>query len=153
MHRLCLDQSAFKGVFGASGDGCRQYSAYATFVFSQLPAIVPTSFLGDISNWDKFFSLDLTAPDLPLKGSTEFLRDKVFANLVARAEIPTPTHFVEQAASFYKQFCCLLLKHSVRKSKLIRGISIFDESVIRHCEEVNYRHECEQLCDYLSRHQ
>ena len=150
---LCSDQSAFKDVFGVAGDGFRQYSAYATFVYSQLNSILPTSFLGDISNWNKFLSIDLTSADLPLKGPTEFLRDKDFANLVARAEIPTPTHFVEQAVCFYKHFCSLLLKHSIRKSKLIRGMSIFDESVIRHGEEANYRCECEQLCDYLSRYQ
>ena len=73
---LCSDQSAFKDVFGVAGDGFRQYSAYATFVYSQLSSILPTSFLGDISNWDKFLSIDLTSADLPLKGPTEFLRDK-----------------------------------------------------------------------------
>ena len=129
------------------------FGSTVPFVYSQLNAILPTSFLGDISNWDKFLSIDLTSADLPLKGPTEFLRDRGFANLVARAEIPTPTHFVEQAVCFYKHFCSLLLKHSIGPSKLIRGMSIFDESVIRHGEDANYRHECEQLCDNLSRYQ
>ena len=138
---------------GVSGDEFRQYSAYATFVYSQLQIILPTSFLGDITDWDRFLSIDLNSANLPLKGPTEFLRDKDFANLVARAEIPTPTHFVEQAICSYKQFCVLLLKHSSRKSKIVRGMSIFDEGVVRHGEESDYSHECEQLCDYLSRHQ
>ena len=57
-----------------------------------------------------------------------------------------------QAVCFYKQFCSLLLKHSIRKTKLERGMSIFDESVIRHGDEADYRNECEQLCEYLPRH-
>ena len=83
----------------------------------------------------------------------EFLRNKEFAALVGDGEIPTTTHFVEQVICFQKNLCALLLKHVIRKSKLVRGSSIFDEGVIRHGEETNYCHDAEFLCDYLIQQQ
>ena len=69
--------------------------------------------------------------------------------MVAQSALPTPTRFVEQALCCYKSFCMLLLKHNIRKSILVRGMSIFDEAVILHGEEDDYTKESEQLCDYL----
>ena len=150
---LYLDRSAFKGVNGVtSSDGFRVYSAYTTFVYSQLQVILPNSFLGDISNWDYFMSIDLTAPDLPLKTASDLLKNKDFANLVKESELPTPSRFVEQALCFHKNVCILLLKQKLCKSKLVRGFSIFDEAVIRYGQEVDYTHESGVLCDYLVQH-
>ena len=119
---LYLDRSAFKGVNGVtSSDGFRVYSAYTTFVYSQLQVILPNSFLGDISNWDYFMSIDLTAPDLPLKTASDLLKNKEFADLVKESELPTPSRFVEQALCFHKNVCILLLKQKLCKSKLVRG--------------------------------
>ena len=147
---MCSDNSAFKGVNGVSPpDGFRVYSAFTTFVYSQLQFILPDSFLGNISNWDHFMSIDLTSPDLPIKSVADFMQNKDFAKLVAESDLPTPTRFVEQAICFYKNFCILLLKHKVSKSKLVRGSSVFDEAVVRYGEEENYAHESELLCDYL----
>ena len=95
---LCSDNSAFKGVNGDSPpDGFRVYSAFTTFVYSQLQFILPDSFLGNISNWDHFMSIDLTSPDLPIKSVADFMQNKDFAKLVAESDLPTPTRFVEQA--------------------------------------------------------
>ena len=143
-----LDQSAFKGVTGLASDGFRLYSSYATFVYSQLQAILPDSFLGDLSAWDHYLSVDLTSSDLPFKSVTDFLKNKDFAELVKQSDLPTPTHFVEQSLSFYKGLCTLLLKHSVRKYMFVRGMSNFDEAVILHGQEEDYTEELEQLCDF-----
>ena len=117
-------------------------------MYSQLQTILPDSFLGDISDWDRFLSIDLSS-DLPFKSVTDFLRNRDFADLVNKSDLPTPTHFVEQALCFYKSLCTLLLKHSIRKSKLIRGMSVFDEDVILHGREEDYEEESDQLCDFL----
>ena len=130
-------------------EGFRVYSAFTTFAYSQLQFILSDSFLGDISHWDHFMSVDLSSPDLPIKSVADFMQNKDFAKLVAESDLPTPTRFVEQALCFYKNLCILLLKHKVSKSKLVRGFSVFDEAVIRYGEEVDYVHESELLCDYL----
>ena len=117
---LCLDNSAIKDVYGLSPDIFRVYSAFATFTYSQLQAILPDSFLGEVSDWDHFLSIDLSSNSLPLKTAADFLRNRDFANLVAESDIPTPTHFVEQALCFCRNICALLLSHKVCKSKLVR---------------------------------
>ena len=118
----CLDQSAFKGVAGVSSpSNFRVYSSFATFVYSQLQTILPDSFLGDVFDWDRFLSINLSSPDLPLKTAAEILQNKDFASLVTESNLPTPTHFAE---------------HELCKSKLVRGFSVFDEAVLRYGEEV-----------------
>ena len=111
--------------------------------------ILPDSFLGEISDWDHFLSIDLASPDLPLKTAADFLRNRDFSNLVAESDLPTPTHFVEQALCFCKNICMAFLNHKICKSKLVRGCSVFDEALIRHGGEEDYSHESELLCDYL----
>ena len=143
------DQLAFKGVTGLNSDGFRLYSFYATFVYSQLQTILPDSFLGDISDWDHYLSIDLNSTNVPFKSVTGFLKNTDFADLVKQSNLSTPTHFVEQSLSFYKNLCTLLLKHSIHKSKFVRGISVFDEAVILHGQEEDYNGELEQLCDFL----
>ena len=146
---FCSDNSAFKDVFEPSPDAFRVYSAFATFTYSQLQVILPDSFLGEISDWDHFLLIDLSSLDLPLKTAADFLRNRDFVNLVAESDLPTPTHFVEQALCFCKNICALLLSHKVCKSKLFRGFSIFVEAIVRHSEEEDYSRECEMLCDFL----
>ena len=84
-----------------------------------------------------------------METAADFLRNRDFSNLVAESDLPTPTHFVEQALYFCKNICSALLKHKICKSKLVRGFSIFDEAIVRHGEEEDYSHESEVLCDYL----
>ena len=146
---FCLDNSAFKDVYGPSPGAFRVYSAFTTFVYSQLQVILPDSFLEEISVWDHFLSIDFPSPNLPLKMAADFLRNRDFANWVAESDLPTPTHFAEQALCFCKNICALLLSHKVCKSKLVRGFSIFDEAIVRHGEEEDYSRECEMLCDFL----
>ena len=88
------DQSAFKGVIGLNSDGFRIYSFYATLVYSQLQTILPDSFLGDISDWDHYLSIDITSTNVPFKSVTGFLKYTDFADLVKQSDLSTPTHFV-----------------------------------------------------------
>ena len=88
-----------------------------------------------------------TSAKLLLKTAADFLKNSDFAKLVAESELPTPTHFVEQALSTYKNICTLLLKHKVCSSKRVRGVSIFDEAVVKHGEEEDCSRESEMLCD------
>ena len=143
------DQSAFKGVTGLESDGFRLYSSHATFVYSQLQTILPDSFLWDFSEWDHYLSIDLTSSNVPFESISDFLENTDFADLVKQSDLPTPTHFVEQSLNFYKSLCILLLKHSIRKSNFVRGISVFDEAVILYRQEEDYNGELEQLCDCL----
>ena len=94
-------------------------------------------------------SIDLSSNSLPLKTAADFLRNRDFANLVAESDIPTPTHFVEQALCFCRNICASLLSHKVCKSKLVRGFSILDEAIVRHGEEEDYSRECQMLCDFF----
>ena len=142
---MCLDNFAFKDVYGPSPDTYRVYSAFATYTYTQLQAILPDSILGEIcetSDWDHFLSVDLSSPYLPLKTAADFLRNRDFANLVAESNLPTPSHFLEQALCFCKNICALQLSHKVCKSKLVRRFSIFDEAIVHHGE-------CEMLCDFF----
>ena len=145
----CLDNSAFKEPYRPSRDKFRVFSAFATFVYTQLQVILPDSFLGGISDWDHFISIDLASPDLPLNTVADFLRNRDFSNLVAESDFPTPTHFVEQALCFCKNICVALLNHKICKSKLVRGFSVFYEAIIRHGEEEDFSHESEFICDDL----
>ena len=146
---MCLNDSAFKDVVGPNPDKFRLFSTFATFVYSQLQTILPDSFIGDLSDWDHFLTIDLSSPKLPLKTAADFLRNSDFAKLVAESELPTPTHFVEQALSSYKNICVLLLKHKLCSSKFVRRFSIFDEAVVRHGAEEDYSHESGMLCDFF----
>ena len=96
----CLDYSAFKDLHGPSPDKFRLFSAFATFVYTLLQVILPDSFLGEISDWDQFLSIDLASPNLPIKTAADFLRNRDFSNRVAESDLPTPTNFVEQALCF-----------------------------------------------------
>ena len=127
-------------------DGFRVFSAFSTFVYSQVQAILPDFFLGDNSNWDHFLTIDLSSPDLPFKTVADFLRNRDFS---AENDLPTPSHFVEQALRFCENVCILLLKRKLCMSKLVRGFSIFDEAVIRFGEKVDHTHQSEMLCDFF----
>ena len=146
---MCLDDSALKVVVGPNPDKFCLFSAFATIVYSQLQIVLPDSFIGDISDWHHFLYIDRSSPNLLLKTAADFLRNGDLAKLVAESELPTPTQLVEQALSFYKNICVLLLKHKLFSSKLIRGFSTSDEAAVRHGAEEDYSHESEKLCDFF----
>ena len=117
----------------------RLYGLFATFVYSQLQAILPDPVLGSVSNWDHFLNLDLGDDKLVYKTRAEFLQNPDFADLVKQSKLPTPSRFVDQCLAFYRSFCESLLSHDLKESDLIRGLSCFDPSVILDAPESHYR--------------
>ena len=132
------DNSPFAENRDQFGSGFRLYNQYAVFVYSQLQNILPDSYLGDISNWEKYLSIDLNQPDLPYKTANEFVLNSDFHRLVTTSKLPRPSKFVEQTISFFKSFCSILLSHEIIKSDLIRGLACFDSAVILHGSEGQY---------------
>ena len=102
------------------------------------PKYLPDSFLGDISDWDNYLTIDLKKTDLPFKTPDEFILNSDFQRLVLSSKLPRPGKFVEQSIAFYKTFCGILLSHKNVTSGLIRGLSCFDSAVILEATEENY---------------
>ena len=132
------DNSAFAEIRCQFGSGFRLYIQYAVFVYSQLQNILPDNYLGDMSNWEKYLSIDLNQQDLPYKTADEFVLNSDFHRLVTTSKLPRPSKFVEQTISFCKSFCSILLSHEIIKSDLIRGLACFDSAVILHGSEGQY---------------
>ena len=91
--------------------------------------------MGDISNWEKYLTIDLNLPDLPFKTPDEFVLNADFHRLVTTSKLQRPSKFVEQTILFCKSFCSILLSHKIIKSDLIRGLAFFDSVVILHGSE------------------
>ena len=100
--------------------------------------IFPASFLGNIADWDSYLTPDLTDDNLPYKSVDEFLQDRDFSDFFERSKISTPRRFVSQAISFYRCFIKSLLTSELASSSLARGLSSFDEAVIRDGIEADY---------------
>ena len=132
------DNFAFAEVHDQFGSRFRLHYQFAVFVFSQLQIILHYSYLGDISKWEKYLTIDLNQPDLPYKTANEFVLNSDFHRLVTTSKLPRPSKFVEQTISFCKLFCSILLSHEIIKSDLIRGLACFDSAVIPHGSEGQY---------------
>ena len=143
------DNSAFKEVETSVAGGFRVYNQFCVFVYTQMQAILPTSFLGSISNWDGYMQLGMSDDTLPVKTVDEFLQDKDLSDLLCRSKIPTPRKFAEQAISFYRYFIKLLLSCEMATSTFARGLSSFDEAVIRDGEEAQYEDSIQTLAGYF----
>ena len=120
------------------GNGFRLYNQFAVFVYFQLQSILPDNFLGDISDWDKYITLNLKRTDLPFKTPDEFILNSDFHQLVLSSKLPRPRKFVERSIAFYNTFCGILLSHKIVTSGFIRGLSCFDSAVILEATEENY---------------
>ena len=129
--------------------GFRIYNQFCVFVYTQMQTIFPTSFLGSISNWDNYIQLNMSEVTLPIKTVDEFLQDKDLSDMLYRSKIPTPRKFAEQAISFYRYFIKLLLSCEIATSSFARGLSSFDEAVIRYGEEAQYEDSNQTLAGYF----
>ena len=118
-------------------------------MYTQLLDILPASFLGDISNWDTYLSLDLTDDTLPYKTVDQFLQDPDFSDLLSRSKISTPRRFVGQAIAFYRHFARLLRASDLVSSTFARGLSSFDEAVIKDGKEAQYTDSIQLLASYF----
>ena len=146
-----LDNSIFKEVRATVSGGFRLYNQFCVFIYAQLQMIFPASFLGNVADWDSYLTLDLTDDNLPYKSVDEFLQNRDFSDLVDRSKISTPRRFVSQAISFYRCFIKSLLTSELASSSLARGLSSFDEAVIRDGIEAHYSDSIQLLCGYFIR--
>ena len=146
---LVLDNSTFSEVFGSTSGGFRLYNQYCVFVYTQLQKILPDSFLGAISDWDKYMSLNMDDVTLPFKTVDDMLQDHDLSDLLSKSKISTPRRFVGQVIAFYKHFIKLLLINDVATSAFVRGLSAFDEPVVRSGREADYTDAIQSLAGYF----
>ena len=118
-------------------------------MYTQLFAILPASFLGNISNWDTYRSLDLSDDTLPYKTKDLFQRDPDFSDSLTRSKISTPRRFVRQTFAFYRQFFKLLIASELASSTFARGLSSFDEAVVKHGSEAHYTDSIQHLASHF----
>ena len=124
------------------------YNQFAVFTYSQLQNILPDSVLGNISDWERYLTIDLSRTDLPFKTADEFILNEDYHKLVTTSKLPRPSKFIEQTISFCKSFCGFLLSHEIVKSTLIRGLACFDSAVILHGTEDQYITAVESLTSH-----
>ena len=84
-----------------------------------------------------------------LKQLMNFLQDKDFSDLMQKSKIPTPRRFVSQVVSFDKCFIKKLLTSEVAISSFARGLSSFDEVVVKVCNAAHYNDSIQLLCGYF----
>ena len=130
-------------------NGFRLYNQFSVFVYSQLQNLFPDSFLGDITDWDNYSKIDLSAANLPFKTPAEFVLGADYQARIITSRLPRPSKFVEQTMSFCKAFRGVLLNHEVIKSDLLRGLSSFDHAVLLDGPEENYVSAVESLTSYF----
>ena len=126
---LVSDNSTIREVHTTVAWGFRLFNQFCVFIYTQLLAILPAS-SGDISDWDKYLHLDLDDETLPYQTVDEFLHDPDFSDLITRSKISTPRRFVSQAVAFYRLFG-KLLSSNLAPSTFARGLSCFDQAVLR----------------------
>ena len=130
-------------------NGFRLYNQFSVFVYSQLQNLFPDSFLGDITDWDNYLKIDLSAANLPFQTPAEFVLGADYQALIFTSRLPRSSKFVEQTMSSCKAFCGVLLNHEVIKSDLLRGLSSFDHAVLLDGSEENYVSAVESLTSYF----
>ena len=86
---------------------------------------------------------------LVFKTVDEFLQDKDFSDLMQKSKIPTPRRFVSQVVSFYKCFIKKLLTSELATSSFARGLSSFDEVVVKVGNAAHYNDCIQLLCGYF----
>ena len=83
-------------------------------------------------------SINMDDPTLPFKSVDDVLLDHDLSDLLKTSKISTPRRFVSQIISFYKYFIKLLLTNDIATSAFVRGLSAFDEPVVRVGHEADY---------------
>ena len=93
---------------------------------------------GDIADWDSYLNFDMDHEVLSYKTLDEFPQDKDFFDLMRRRKIFWTRRFADQAISFYRHFIKILLTDKLATSFFARGLSSFDEAVIKEGNESLY---------------
>ena len=132
--RLFIDGLSSKKEFGFF---C--YGYFCQFIYSLLQFIVPNSELPAIEHWDSY--LNFTFTEANTMKVDDFLLESPLRDVLQRCQIGTPGSFLQLVILFIRSVLQLLLGHSVAKSKVLRGLSSFDPSVMCHSTESIYT-EC-----------
>ena len=99
-----LDNFAFSEVRSQFGAGFRLYNQFAVFTYSQRQNNLPDSVVGNISDWKRYLTIDLSRTDLPFETADEFILNEDYHRLVTTSKLPRPRKFIEQTMSFCKSF-------------------------------------------------
>ena len=86
---------------------------------------------------------------LPFKTVDDMLQDHDLSDLLSKSKMSTPRRFVRQVIAFYKHFFKLLLINDVATSAFVRGLSAFDEPVVRSGREADYTDANQSLAGYF----
>ena len=119
------------------------------FVYTQLQKILPDSLLGPSSGWDTYMSSNMDDLTLPFKSVDDVLLDHDLSDLLKTCKISTPRRFVSQIISYYHYFIKLLLTNDIATSAFVRGLSAFDEPVVRVGRESDYTEAIQLLSEYF----
>ena len=107
------DDSAFSGVQRLFRIGFRLYNQIAVFVYSQLQSVLQDKYLGDISDWDQYLTIDLRRTDLPFKTPNENVLKTDFHRLVLSNKVRRPAKYflrdLTKAQSRHIQFTSRLV--------------------------------------------
>ena len=133
------DDSAFSGVQRLFRIGFRLYNQIALFVYSQLQSVLQDKYLGDISDWDQYLTIDLRRTDLPFKTPNENVLKTDFHRLVLSNKLRRPGN----------TFCGILLKYKVVTSDLLRGLSCFDSADSLEAKQEKYISGVERLTTHF----
>ena len=79
----------------------------------------------------------------------QFLQDCNFSDLPTRSKFSTARRFVGQAIDFYRQFVKLLLPSELASSTFARGLSSFDNAVVKDGSEAHYTDSIQLLASYF----
>ena len=146
------DNSMFGEVFNTKSGGFRLYNQNCLFVYTQLQKILPDSHLGPIFDWDTYMKFNMHDPTLPFKSADDVLLHHDLSDLLKTSRISTPRRLVGQVISFYKYFIKLLLTNDLATSAFVRGLSAFDEPVVRVGREAEYTEAIQLLAGCFVQH-
>ena len=94
-------------------------------------------------------SLNMDDITLPFKTVDGMLQDHDLSDLLSKSKMSTPRRFVGQVVAFFKHFIKLLLTNDVAQSAFVRGLSAFDEPVVRKGREADYTDAIQNLAGYF----
>ena len=145
---FCLDVHYFiNDLEGRVDSSFRLYNQLCTFVYSMLQYIVDDSSLGPSVNWDHYLHLDLESTSVTFVPQDKFLANSPLLPVLARCQIGTPKKFLEVVRDFFFSFISSLLGSQVIKSKILRGLSCFDFSVMKNSPSEVYISSVSALVD------
>ena len=135
------------GAHSKKETGFYSFGSYCQFVYSLLQFIVSDSDLPAVEDWDGYMNFSFT--DSNVVSVDDFLPNSPLREVLQRCQIGTPNSFLLITIVFFRSVLQLLLGHSMSKSKLLRGLSSFDPSIMCHSSEEVYTESITSLVNVL----